>query len=259
MDLSVLLSVEGLISFSTLALLEIVLGIDNIVFVTILTNRLPEEERKRARTIGIGLALIMRLGLLLVLSWIIGLTKPMFYVGSHPFSGRDMILLAGGLFLIAKATKEIVSKVEVAGHGVAPQASSFTSVIIQVLLLDLVFSLDSVITAVGVADHLSVMALAMITAVAVMMIFAGPVGNFVNEHPSMQMLALSFLILIGAMLVIEGWGHHVDKRYIYFAMAYALAVNLLQLWTRREQRHPVELNSRVAEEEAKKALTTDAP
>jgi predicted tellurium resistance membrane protein TerC len=248
MDLAVIFSPDGLASLATLTLLEIVLGIDNIVFITILTNRLPTSERARARSVGISLALVIRLGLLFALTWVMSLVEPLFGIAGHPFSGRDLILLGGGLFLIGKASSEIASKVELEHEPGAkgPVAPKFFGVLFQILLLDIVFSLDSVITAVGMANHVEVMAIAMVIAVGVMLLFAGPVGSFVERHPSMQILALSFLILIGAMLVVEGWGSHVEKGYIYFAMAFALLVDLVQLWVQKKHRAPVKLNTRLS-------------
>jgi predicted tellurium resistance membrane protein TerC len=239
------------ISLATLSAMEIVLGIDNVVFLTILAGRLPPEQQPRARRLGLGFALATRLGLLFAISWVMGLTRQLFSVAGRGFSGRDLILLAGGLFLIAKATFEIHDKLEVQ-HG--PEATkkggaSFWGVIVQIGILDIVFSLDSVITAVGMARHLSVMVTAMVLAVGVMLVFAGPIGSFVERHPTMKMLALSFLILIGVMLVAEGFGRHVEKGYIYFAMAFSLAVELLNMRIRRAKEAPVKLHGRFEAEE----------
>lgn len=232
-----LLTLQNLIAFLALALLEIVLGIDNIVFLTIVTGKLPPEQQPRARRIGLLLAMGMRIGLLLVVGWVIGLTAPLFEVLGQEISGRDLILLGGGLFLIAKATFEIHEKLEEAGHEhkvvVRKAAKGFGAVLAQVVVLDLIFSLDSVITAVGMAKHIAVMIAAVVVAVGVMILFAEPVSRFVQRHPTTQMLALSFLILIGVMLVAEGFGQHIDKGYVYFAMAFSLLVEVLNLRLRK--------------------------
>src|SRR6187431_933167 len=209
------------VSLLTLTAMEVVLGIDNIVFISILTGKLPPAEQPKARRLGLSLALIMRLGLLFALSWVMGLTSPWFALFGRGFSGRDLILLGGGLFLIAKATWEIHDKLEGSAHGDGParKAATFGAVLVQILLLDLVFSLDSVITAVGMARAPWVMITAVVLAVGAMMAFAGAVSEFVERHPTIKMLALSFLILIGVMLVAEGSGRHVEKGYVYFAMA----------------------------------------
>ena len=235
--LSVFTTAEAWVSLATLTALEIVLGIDNIVFITILVGKLPDRERERARRLGIAGALITRLGLLFAISWVIGLTAPLFAVFAHEVSGRDLILMAGGLFLLAKATWEIYEKMELPpeqGVPTPPDAPrAFLATIVQIMILDIVFSLDSVITAVGMAEHLIVMVIAMVTAVAVMLAFASPVGSFVERHPSMKILALSFLLMIGVMLVAEGLGQHINKGYIYFAMTFSLAVELVQLRVRK--------------------------
>jgi predicted tellurium resistance membrane protein TerC len=241
--LSELLTTQNLIALLTLTLLEVVLGIDNIVFISILTGKLPLAERARARRIGLALAMLMRVGLLFALSWVMKLTDPVFAVAGHAISGRDMILLGGGLFLIAKATWEIHDKLEGAehAHGSGKKAVTFGSVIVQILVLDIVFSLDSVITAVGMAQHLSIMVIAVVVAVGVMLVFAGAVGDFVERHPTVKMLALSFLILIGVMLVAEGLGQHIPKGYVYFAMAFSLLVEMLNLRMRKTAT-PVQLH-----------------
>ncbi len=239
------------ISLATLAAMEIVLGIDNVVFLTILAGRLPAHEQPRARRLGLAFALATRLGLLFAISWVMRLTRELFSIAGHGLSGRDLILLAGGLFLIAKATFEIHDKLEVqhgpeaAGRG---GAGSFWGVIVQIGILDIVFSLDSVITAVGMARHLAVMVAAMVLAVGVMLVFAGTIGEFVERHPTMKMLALAFLILIGVMLVAESFGRHVEKGYIYFAMAFSLAVELLNMRMRRTKEAPVRLHHRFEDE-----------
>jgi len=232
--LDLLTQPETWISLATLSAMEVVLGLDNVVFLAILTGRLPAAQQPSARRLGLGLALVTRLGLLFAISWVMGLTAPLFAVLGRAVSGRDLILLGGGLFLMAKATFEIHDKLETSGHAPAPGGrSSYWLVIAQVAVLDIVFSLDSVITAVGMARHLPVMVAAMLVAVGVMLVFAGAVGRFVERHPTMKMLALSFLILIGVMLVAEGLGHHIDKGYIYFAMAFSLLVELLNLKLRK--------------------------
>jgi predicted tellurium resistance membrane protein TerC len=239
---------ETWISLATLAAMEIVLGIDNIVFLSILAGRLPREEQPRARRLGLGFALATRLALLFAITWVMGLTRPLFHLLGHGWSGRDLILLAGGLFLLGKATFEIHDKLEVKHEaelgGKGGGGASFWMVIVQIGLLDIVFSLDSVITAVGMAQHLAVMVTAMVLAVAVMLVFAGPIGEFVERHPTMKMLALSFLLLIGVMLVAESFGKHVEKGYIYFAMAFSFVVELLNMRMRKAHRAPVALHHR---------------
>jgi len=243
--LDVLLQPATLISLLTLTLMEIVLGIDNIVFISILVGRLPPEQQPRTRRIGLLLALVMRLGLLFTITWIMRLTVPLFAVLGKSFSGRDLILLAGGLFLLAKASHEIYEKLEVPLTESAQARGRVSAgwILVQVVLLDIVFSLDSVITAVGLSPHLVVMVIAMVLAVAVMLVFAGPISDFVNRHPSMKILALSFLILIGVMLIAEGMGQHLSRGYAYFAMAFSLGVELLNMRLRRRQQ-PVVLHRR---------------
>lgn len=234
-DFSVFAHADAWVALLTLVLMEVVLGIDNIVFLSILTDRLPAEQQPRARSIGLALALLMRLGLLLAIKWVMGLTEPLFTVLAEEISGRDLILAGGGLFLLGKATHEIFEKIELSQDHEAEQggAASMGMVLVQIVLLDIVFSLDSVITAVGMADHLIIMVIAMVVAVGVMLVFAGKISSFINAHPSMKILALSFLILIGVMLVAEGFDQHVNKGYIYFAMAFALAVELVNMRVRR--------------------------
>jgi predicted tellurium resistance membrane protein TerC len=230
-----LLTTENAIAFLTLASLEIVLGIDNIVFISILTGKLPQEQQARARTLGLALAMGTRIALLFAISWVMGLTAPLFDVLEHEVSGRDLILLVGGLFLIGKATFEIHERLEGGGHDddTARRTASFVSVLVQIAILDLVFSLDSVITAVGMADEIWIMVAAVVVAVLVMMIFAGKVSRFIERRPTIKILALSFLILIGVMLVAESFGKHIEKGYIYFAMGFSLLVELLNLRLRR--------------------------
>jgi predicted tellurium resistance membrane protein TerC len=236
-DFSVFAHADAWIALATLSLMEIVLGIDNIVFISIVTEELPESQRRLGRKIGLLLALVARLGLLFAISWIMGLTEPLFEVLDKAFSGRDLILGFGGLFLLAKATSEIFKEIEVPEEEHKQSRwGGFAGVMVQIMILDLVFSLDSVITAVGMADDLIVMVIAMIIAVGVMVIFADRIGNFVTEHRSMKVLALSFLILIGVMLTAEALGQHINKGYIYFAMAFALGVELVNLRIRRAQK-----------------------
>lgn len=230
------------IALVTLTSLEIVLGIDNIIFISILASKLPKDQQNKARQVGLGLAMLTRIALLFSLSWIIGLTEPIFSVIGQEISGRDLILLLGGLFLLGKATYEIHERLEgEAGHASAKVAASFASVIIQILLLDIVFSLDSVITAVGMVDELWVMITAVVVAVGIMLWAAGPVSDFVNRHPTVKMLALSFLLLIGFSLVVEGLHQHIPKGYIYFAMGFSVFVELLNLRLRQKS-DPVKLH-----------------
>lgn len=235
---------QAWIGFGTLLLLEIVLGIDNIVFISILANKLPQEDRKRARTLGLALALVTRIIFLMMIGWIASLKHPLFSLIGHSFSGRDLVLLLGGAFLIAKATMEIHHKLEgVEGETRSTKAiPSMAAVIAQILVIDLVFSIDSVITAVGMVDWVEVMIAAVIGSMAFMLWFVGPVSDFVEKHPSVKMLALSFLILIGANLVAEGLGQHIPKGYTYFAMAFSLAVEFLNLRLRAKMKQePVHL------------------
>ena len=236
MDLSVLFSGDALVSLVTLTAMEIVLGIDNVVFIAILVGRLPTAQQALARRLGLTLALVIRIGLLLTISWIMGLTAPLFSVLSQEISGRDLILIGGGLFLIFKATWEIYDKMEVEHHKAAAGKgrAQFTWVLAQILVLDIVFSLDSVITAVGMANHIPVMVIAMVLAMLVMLVSAAPIGGFVERHPSVKILALAFLLLIGVMLVAEGMGTHVNKGYIYVAMAFSLFVEMLNLYYRKK-------------------------
>src|SRR5262245_8911897 len=244
------LSTEGLLSLATLTAMEIVLGIDNVVFIAILVARLPAAQQALARRLGLILALGMRIALLFTITWMMGLTRPFFEIMGHGVSGRDLILLGGGLFLIFKATWEIYDKLEVI-HVEAERGGSrgaFVSTLIQSILLDIVFSLDSVITAVGMANRLSIMVTAMVLAMLVMLWAAGAISRFVERRPSVKILALSFLLLIGVMLVAEGMGSHVDKGYIYFAMSFSLFVEMLNLRYRRNRR-PVSLHHRFEESE----------
>ena len=233
------------IALLTLSAMEIVLGVDNIVFIAILVGKIPPEKRERIRKLGIGLALVIRVGLLFTISWMMRLTEPLFVVLNEGISGRDLILLFGGLFLVAKAVHEMHAKLEGADEtepGKAGQAAAVGMVLAQILALDIVFSLDSVITAVGMASQLWVMVTAMIIAVGVMLVFAGKIGDFVDRHPTVKILALSFLMLIGVMLVAEGLGQHINKGYIYFAMAFALLVEVLNMRLRKVHK-PVHLHA----------------
>jgi predicted tellurium resistance membrane protein TerC len=236
------------IAFATLTALELVLGIDNIVFISILAGRLPAAQQRRARTVGLSLAMLMRILLLLSLSWIIRLTSPLFAVLGQEISGRDLILIGGGLFLLAKATHEIHQKLEgEEGRASGRVSPTFTSVIAQILALDVVFSLDSVITAVGMVDEIAIMVAAVVISVAFMMVFASPLSAFVERHPTVKMLALSFLLLIGVTLIAEGLDQHISKGYIYFAMAFSVFVEMLNLRLRKSHAAPVHLREPYAE------------
>ena len=235
------LNFEALVALATLTVLEIVLGVDNVIFISILSGKLPQQDQRRARRVGLFAAMFMRIGLLMSLAWIIRLTAPLFTVAGQEISGRDLILIIGGLFLLAKSTYEIHDKLEgEEGHASGRVAASFASVIVQIMLLDIVFSLDSVITAVGMAEHLWVMVTAVVLAVAIMLVSAEPISSFVHQHPTVKMLALSFLLLIGVSLVAEGFDHHIPKGYIYFAMAFSVFVEMINLRIRAKAR-PVEL------------------
>jgi predicted tellurium resistance membrane protein TerC len=241
-DPHVLFSAEGLVSLVSLAVMEIVLGIDNIIFVAILSQKVAERSRKRVRRLGISLALILRIGLLLTLSWIMGLTRPLFQLFGNSFSGRDLVLIVGGLFLMAKATLELHERMEEAGHeeervrAAAEGSAGFASTLVQILLLDIVFSLDSVITAVGMARAVIIMIAAMVIAVGVMLVFADGVSEFISRHPTMKVLALAFLLLIGFLLVADGFGKHIERGYVYFAMGFALSIELFNMRVRKKSR-----------------------
>jgi len=236
------------IALGTLTALEIVLGIDNIIFISVLVGRLPERQRALARKLGLGLAMVARLALLFSISWVMGLTHPWITVFGQEISGRDFILIGGGLFLMAKATHEIHNSLEgVEDRSVPVTAASLGMVLVQIALLDIVFSLDSVITAVGLVEHVSIMAVAIILAVVVMMMAAKSIGEFVDGHPTIKILALSFLILVGVTLMAEGFDVHVPKGYIYFSMAFSVTVEMLNIRMRRKRiRTPVKLHSRYA-------------
>ncbi|HEX7081394.1 MAG TPA: TerC family protein [Gammaproteobacteria bacterium] len=238
-------SPEAWAALATLTLLEIVLGVDNIVFISVLVGRLPEAQRQRARILGLGLAMGTRILLLLVITWVMRLQADLFDVLDVGISGRDLILIAGGLFLLGKATLEIHDSLEgVAGEGHAVKAANFVAVLVQIALIDIVFSLDSVITAVGMAEDVAVMIIAIVAAVGVMMFAAGAIGRFVDAHPTVKMLALSFLVLIGVVLIAEGIDFHIPKGYIYFAMFFSVVVEMLNLRLRRRERRPVQLHKR---------------
>lgn len=236
---------QAWISLLTLTGLEIVLGIDNIIFISILAGKLPVEQQAKARQLGLALALVTRLLLLASIAWMAKLTTPLFTVLEHGVSGRDLILIVGGLFLLVKSTMEIHDKLEGEdGHATKGLAKSFATVLVQIMLLDVVFSLDSVITAVGMAQHLAVMVTAVILAMGVMLLSAGTISDFVNRHPTLKILALSFLLLIGTTLIAEGLGFHIPKGYVYFAMAFSFGVEMLNLRLRKGSR-PVELHQPV--------------
>ncbi len=244
-----LLSPEIWIAFFTLTALELVLGIDNIIFISILVDKLPKEKQEIARKIGLFLAMFMRIALLLVLSWIVGLTEPVLTLFGYGISGRDIILILGGLFLIWKSTGEVHQLLEgEEGSESAKVASSFAGVIAQIIVIDLVFSLDSIITAVGMVSQVGVMIAAVIASVGLMMVFAKSIGDFVSNHPTIKMLALSFLVVVGVVLIADGFGHHVPKGYIYFAMAFSVGVEMLNIRMRKKSVKPVDLREPYARE-----------
>ncbi len=234
-------------ALATLTLLEIVLGIDNIIFISILVGKLPAHQRDKARRLGLSLAMLTRIALLISLAWIMKLTEPLFTVLEYAISGRDLILIGGGLFLIAKATHEIHGSLEGEDEvrSVGAGGSTFMMTLVQIAIIDIVFSLDSVITAVGMADHVPVMVLAIVIAVGVMMFAAKSIGDFVDEHPTVKMLALSFLIIVGIALVGEGFDMHIPKGYIYFAMAFSLVVEMINIRIRKKKLAPVELRKQI--------------
>lgn len=241
-------SPEAWIALATLTSLEIVLGIDNIIFISILVGRLPEKQRDFARRLGLSLAMIARLVLLFSISWVMGLTEPWFSLLDYEFSGRDLILIGGGLFLLAKATHEIHNSLEGVAHeetGTSAAQATFGSVLVQIGVLDIIFSLDSVITAVGLSDHISIMAIAIVLSVGVMLFAAKSIGDFVDQHPTIKILALSFLIMVGVMLMIEGFGIHVPKGYIYFAMAFSVTVEMINLRIRKNHVEAIRLRKQI--------------
>ena len=236
---------EAWVAFGTLLALEVVLGIDNVVFISILAAKLPPSQQARARYLGLGLAMVMRIVLLFSISWMVRLTEPLFSVFENEISGRDLIMIVGGLFLIGKSTHEIHQRLEgQSGHAAARVAPTFASVIVQILLLDAVFSLDSVITAVGMVNEIGIMVAAVVVAVIVMIAFAGAIGRFVERHPTVKMLALSFLLLIGMTLMAEGFDQHIAKGYIYSAMAFSVFVEFLNLRAKKATSEPVKLHER---------------
>lgn len=243
------------IAFLTLAVLELVLGIDNVIFISILSGKLPEKDQKRARLIGLSLALIMRVILLFSLTWVMGLVEPLFTVLGQTVSGRDLILLVGGLFLIFKSTHEIHGSLEGSeGESSRKTYAGFTGVIIQIMLLDIVFSLDSVITAIGMVSNVWIMIAAVVVSIIAMMLFAGSIGAFVQRHPTVKMLALAFLLLIGVTLIAEGMHQHISKGYIYFAMAFSVFVEVLNIRLRKKAK-PVILHNQFTDEDEAKAIS----
>ena len=242
MDL--LTSPEAWIAFATLTALELVLGIDNIIFISILVDKLPKAQQEMARRVGLFMAMFMRIALLLVLAWIVGLVEPLFTVLGQAISGRDLILILGGLFLVWKSTTEIHGSMEgEEGHAGSTVKATLTAVLLQIMIIDLVFSLDSIITAVGMVDDVRVMIAAVISSVALMMVFAGPIGRFVSAHPTIKVLALSFLVVVGVVLIAEGFDSHVPKGYVYFAMAFSLGVEMLNIRMRKRSARVVQLHS----------------
>ena len=242
--MELLMSPEAWIAFATLTALELVLGIDNIIFISILVDKLPKERREFARRLGLFMAMFMRIGLLLVLAWIVGLVEPLFTVLGQEISGRDLILILGGLFLVWKSTTEIHGSLEgEEGQAAAAVKATFAAVIFQIMVIDLVFSLDSIITAVGMVDDVRIMITAVIASVALMMLFATPIGRFVSDHPTIKMLALSFLVVVGVVLIAEGFDSHVPKGYVYFAMAFSLGVEMLNIRMRKRAKKVVDLHN----------------
>ncbi len=250
---------EGLIALLTLTFLEIVLGVDNIIFISIVSNKLPVDQQAKARNIGLLLAMLFRIGLLLGITWIIGFTEPLFAVLGHEVSGRDLILAVGGLFLLAKSTSEIHHKIEGEDHTDDAQAktATFTATLVQIVLLDMVFSFDSILTAVGLTEEVTIMIIAVIISIGVMMIFAGAISRFINEHPTLQILALSFLILIGFMLIVEALHYEVPKGYIYFAVGFSLLVEVLNMQFRKKS-NPVKLRGQRTVDEPAPAEPVDS-
>jgi predicted tellurium resistance membrane protein TerC len=242
--MELLTSPEAWIAFATLTALELVLGIDNIIFISILVDKLPPGQRDFARRLGLAMAMVMRIGLLLVLAWVVGLVSPLFSVLGQEISGRDLILILGGLFLVWKSTTEIHGSLEgPEGHTVAAVRATLTAVILQIMIIDLVFSLDSIITAVGMVDDVRIMIAAVIVSVVLMMLFAPSIGRFVSQHPTIKMLALAFLVVVGVVLVAEGLNTHVPKGYVYFAMAFSFGVEMLNIRLRRKTKAVVDLHS----------------
>jgi predicted tellurium resistance membrane protein TerC len=253
--LELLTDPQAWIAFATLTALELVLGIDNIIFISILVDKLPKAQREFARRLGLFMAMFMRIGLLLVLAWIVGLVEPLFTVAGQEISGRDLILILGGLFLVYKSTGEIHQSVE-GEEGLESKAvkATMTAVILQIMVIDMVFSLDSIITAVGMVDDVRVMIAAVIGSVGLMMLFARPIGEFVSNHPTIKMLALSFLVVVGVVLIAEGFDHHVPKGYVYFAMAFSLGVEMLNITMRKRAAKVARLRSPYVADEPGKEL-----
>ncbi|MRR54235.1 MAG: TerC family protein [Deltaproteobacteria bacterium] len=247
--MDVFLDPQAIIALITLTALEIILGIDNIIFISILAGKLPQHQQKKARIIGLGLAMITRIGLLFSLTWLMKLTSPLFSVIGHDISGRDLILILGGLFLLGKSTLEIHDKLE-GEEGVASTraAASYAGILIQIMFLDIIFSLDSIITAIGMARQLPIMVAAVVIAVGFMMLFAGAVSAFIDRNPTIKILALSFLILIGVALIGDGLGMHIPKGYVYFAMAFSVGVEMLNIKVRGRGKHPVKLHQPYVDE-----------
>jgi len=242
---------QAWIALATLTALELVLGIDNVIFISILVDKLPPAQRELARRLGLAMAMLMRIGLLLVLSWMVGLVAPLFTLLGQAISGRDLILIVGGLFLIWKSTSEIHQSLEgEEGHASSAVRATFAAVIVQITLIDIVFSLDSIITAVGMVSRTEVMVTAVVLSVALMMLFAAPIGRFVSAHPTIKMLALSFLVVIGVVLIAEGFDHRVPKGYIYFAMAFSVCVELLNIRMRRRANLPAHLHAAYTAQQA---------
>ncbi|MDH5398640.1 MAG: TerC family protein [Cyclobacteriaceae bacterium] len=248
MDFQALLSFESLIALLTLTFLEVVLGIDNIIFISIVSNKLSEDQRARARNTGLLLALIFRIALLMGITWVIKFTQPLFTVLGHDFSGRDLILAAGGLFLIFKSTMEVHHKIEgPAEHQQSGASATFLQVVLQIILLDIIFSFDSILTAIGLTEQVALMVIAVTIAMIIMMLFSGKISGFLNKHPTLEILALSFLILIGFMLIVEALHYHVPKGYIYFAVFFSLLVEILNLKIRKK-RNPLVLHKRMGDD-----------
>ncbi len=238
------------IAFVTLTGLELVLGIDNIVFISILVDKLPKESQEQARKIGLFFAMFMRIGLLFLLAWMVGLTAPLFSVAQYDISGRDLILISGGLFLLWKSTKEVHQLLEgESGEASVAVKATFSAVIVQIIIIDIVFSLDSIITAVGMVDQIEVMIAAVVASVGLMMLFAASIGRFVSSHPTIKMLALAFLLVIGVVLIADGFDYHVPKGYVYFAMAFSLGVEILNIRLRKRAVRPVDLHDRYRRED----------
>ncbi len=250
--LALLTDPQAWIAFATLTGLELVLGIDNIIFISILVDKLPPRQREIGRRLGLFMAMFIRIGLLFALSWMVSLTAPLFTVLSQAISGRDLILIAGGLFLLWKSTAEIHHSLEGKENDAAGAVkATFVGIIVQIMIIDIVFSLDSIITAVGMVDELTVMIAAVIASVGLMMLFAGPIGRFVSAHPTIKMLALSFLVVVGVVLIAEGFDHHVPKGYIYFAMAFSVMVEMLNIRMRKRSGQPVHLHAAYAKAKKK--------